>query len=145
MRKLPMLGALTCLALFAGATGARADAGVPAKYRPTVRKALQWLVAQQNKRTGHWEAEGQRYLIAMTALGGMALLCEGSTVREGKDARNIRQARDFLLSKAQPNGMIGDPNLPGEAGRSMYGHGFALLFLSCLYDEEKDADQRRKL
>src|SRR5262245_52690397 len=129
MRKLTVLGALTCLALFAGASGARAGAGVPAKYRPMVRKALQWLVAQQNTRTGHWEAEGQLYPISMTALGGMALLGEGSTVREGKYARNIRLARDFLLSKAQPNGMIGDPKLPGEAGRYLFGHGFALLFL----------------
>src|SRR5262249_26040943 len=38
-----------------------------------------------------------------------------------------------------------DPNLPGEAGRYMYGHGFALLFLSCVYGEGEDANQRRKL
>src|SRR5262245_5530714 len=145
MRTLPVLGALTCLALLAAATGVRADAGVPARYRPVVQQALHWLVAQQNKRTGHWEAEGQRFPIAMTAFAGMALLGEGSTVREGKYARNIRLARDFLLSKAQPNGMIGDPNLPGEAGRYMYGHGFALLFLSSVYGEEEDANQRRKL
>ena len=60
-------------------------------------------------------------------------------------ADNIKRAVDYLMSKAQPNGMIGSPNTPGEAGRYMYGHGFALMFLSCVYGEEKDADQRRKL
>jgi hypothetical protein len=110
-----------------------------------VQKGLKWLVEQQNKRDGHWEATGQGYPITMTALGGMALLCEGSTVREGKYARNIRQARDFLMSRAMPNGMIGNPQIPGEAGRYMYGHGFGLMFLSCVYGEEKDVDQRRKL
>ena len=145
MRKLSLLGALTCMSLLMGATGARADAGVPAKYRPMVQKGLKWLVDRQNKRTGHWEAEGQGYPITMTALGGMALLCEGSTVREGKYSKNIKMARDFLMSKAQTNGMLGNPQIPGEAGRYMYGHGFALMFLSCVYGEEKDVDQRRKL
>src|SRR5262245_25026543 len=145
MRKLSVLGALTCMSLFLGASGVRADAGVPAKYRPMVQKALKWLVDQQNKRTGHWEAQGQGYPITMTALGGMALMGEGSTVREGKYSKNIKMARDFLMSRAQTNGMIGNPNIPGEAGRYMYGHGFGLLFLSCVYGEEKDADQRRKL
>jgi hypothetical protein len=41
--------------------------------------------------------------------------------------------------------MLGNPNIPGEAGRYMYGHGFALLFLSCVYGEERDVDKRRKL
>ena len=27
----------------------------------------------------------------------------------------------------------------------MYGHGFALLFLSCVYGEEEDNDRRKKL
>ena len=41
--------------------------------------------------------------------------------------------------------MIGNPNIPGEAGRYMYGHGFALLFLACVYGEEEDGDRRKKL
>src|SRR5436190_113930 len=143
MRSLPV--ALTCLSLVLGAASVRADAGVPAKYRPMVQKGLKWLVEQQNKRDGHWEAAGQGYPITMTALGGMALLCEGSTVREGKYARNIRQARDFLVSRSMPNGMIGNPSIPGEAGRYMYGHGFGLLFLSCVYGEEADTEKRKKL
>ena len=44
-----------------------------------------------------------------------------------------------------PNGMLGNPNIPGEAGRYMYGHGFATLFLSCVVGEEEEGDRRRRL
>ncbi len=44
-----------------------------------------------------------------------------------------------------PNGMIGNPNIPGEAGRYMYGHGFGMLFLSCVVGEEEEGDRRRRL
>jgi hypothetical protein len=145
MRNASLPGTLTWLALLGGAAGARADTGVPAEYRPVVQKALKWLADQQDRRTGHWEAQGQGFPVTMTALSGMALLCEGSTAAEGRYARNIRRARDYLMAKARPDGMIGDPQIPGEAGRYMYGHGFAMLFLSCVYDQEKDADQRKKL
>jgi hypothetical protein len=121
-----------------------ADGGVPMKYRDNVKRGLTWLVKQQ-KRDGHWEAEGQGYPITMTALGGMALLCEGSTVSQGKYSKNIKMARDFLTTRCQANGMIGNPQIPGEAGRYMYGHGFGLLFLSSVYGEEKDLEERRKL
>src|SRR5262249_6683861 len=43
------------------------------------------------------------------------------------------------------NGLIGNPDHPTEAGRYMYGHGFALLFLSCVYGDEEDKDRREKL
>src|SRR5687768_13346383 len=144
MRSLPVLGALATCGLLLSGTPTFADAGVPAKYRPTVNKALKWLVDQQNKRTGHWESSGQ-YPVTMTSLAGMALLCEGSTVKQGKYSKNIRMARDWLMQRCMPNGMIGNPQIPGEAGRYMYGHGFGLLFLSSVYGEEDDVDVRRKL
>ncbi len=88
---------------------------------------------------------GGQYPLTMTALGGMVMLMEGSTPREGKYAENLRRTVDWLMAKSQPNGMIGNPNIPGEAGRYMYGHGFSLLFLSCVYGEEDDIDKRKKL
>ena len=144
MRTASLLGAVACGFLLASTAPAWADAGVPAKYRPTVKKALDWLVKRQNQRDGHWDSNGQ-YPVTMTALGGMALLAEGSTVNQGKYAKNIRLARDWLMSRAQPNGLIGNPQIPGEAGRYMYGHGFGLLFLSSVYGEERDVEKRKKL
>src|SRR5262249_45801851 len=99
----------------------------------------------QNQRTGHWEGAGKSYPVSMTALAGLALLAEGSTAREGKYARNIRLARDFLLSKAQPSGLISDPRSPTDAGRYMYPHGFSVLFLPCVYGEEAKPALRKKL
>jgi hypothetical protein len=130
--------ALPCLAGRAGAEE------IDPAYRATVEKGLEWMAHQQN-RDGHWEAVGGQYPVTMTALGGMVFLMEGSTIREGKYADRIKRAVDWLMSRSQPNGLIGNPNHPGEAGRYMYGHGFALLFLSSVYGEEEDSDRRRKL
>ena len=121
---------------------------VPQDYRETVRKGLEWL-ARQQARDGHLEATGGQYPITMTALGGMAYLMEGSTLREGKYRDNILRAVDFLMSRAQKggtnDGMIGNPNIPGESGRYMYGHGFSMLFLATVYGDEEDNDRRRRL
>src|SRR5262249_56480062 len=94
-----VLAGLLCLG---GATPARADQ-IPAEYRKTVHDVLKWLAEQQAK-DGHWEAFGGQYPITMTAMAGMALLCEGSTLREGKYKNHLRLSTDFLMSRAQPNG-----------------------------------------
>jgi rhamnogalacturonyl hydrolase YesR len=134
-----LLGPLTALI--------RADE-IPEKYRKAVDKGLEWLAARQNDK-GMWGANGDNYPISMTALAGMALLMEGSTVRDGKYAAHIRKAVDFLMDKSQDaqqrDGMIGDPTIPTEAGRYMYGHGFATLFLASVYGEETDAKKRARL
>src|SRR4051812_672514 len=119
-----LLGGLVLLA--APAQRVRADE-IPAEYKAAITKGLAWMVQQQHK-DGHWEAFGAQYPVTMTALGGMSFLMEGSTIREGKYRDNIRRAVDWLMARSQPNGMLGNPNIPGEAGRYMYGHGFALMF-----------------
>jgi len=133
--------------LVLGVSAARTDE-VPEKYRDTIRKGLDWLVKQQHK-DGHWDVQTGQYPTAMTALAGMALLMEGSTVREGKYSRNIRRAADWLMEKSQRsgnrNGLIGNPDNPNEAARYMYGHGFGLLFLASVFGDEEDRDRREKL
>jgi hypothetical protein len=115
-----------------------------AEVKAAIKKGLEWMARNQS-RDGHWEAFGGQYPVTMTALGGMSLLCEGSTIREGKYKDNIKRAADWLMARSMPNGMIGNPNTPGEAGRYMYGHGFAMLFLASVVGDEEDADRRRKL
>src|SRR6516225_8507433 len=114
------------------------------EHRKAVEKGLQWVVKNQH-RDGHWDANGGQYPTTMTALGGMVLLMEGSTIKEGKYAENIRKAADWLMDRAQRNGLIGNPNNPTESARYMYGHGFSMLFLSQVYGEEEDAERRKKL
>ncbi|HXG12735.1 MAG TPA: prenyltransferase/squalene oxidase repeat-containing protein [Gemmataceae bacterium] len=116
----------------------------PAEVRACIQKGLEWMAKNQHP-DGHWEAFGGQYPVSMTALGGMAFLMEGSTIREGKYADRIRKAVDWLMVRSMPNGMLGNPNIPGEAGRYMYGHGFAMLFLASVYGEEEDGERRKKL
>jgi len=137
------LGGLALLGLGARRNQARADE-VPPEYRPCIEKGLEWLAKSQSK-DGHWEAFGGQYPLTMTGLSGMAMLMAGSTLREGKYKDHIRRAVDWLMARSMPNGMIGNPNIPGEAGRYMYGHGYALLFLSSVYGEEDEGERRRKL
>jgi hypothetical protein len=122
------------------APAARADEMSP-QQRKAVQKGLEWLAKNQHK-DGHWS---DQYPVTMTAVSGMALLMEGSTIREGKYKDHIRRAVDWLMGHSHPNGMIGNPNMPGEAGRYMYGHGFGTLFLSCVVGEEEEGDRRRRL
>ncbi len=147
--KFKVLGAvLGCLA-FLGAGGGRLIGDeIPEKYRPTVEKGLQYLVKQQFK-NGHWGANGDQYPVSMTGLAGIALLMEGSTIREGKYASNIRRAVDWCMERSMKgnnrDGLIGNPDHPTETGRYMYGHGFATLFLALAYGDEDDRERREKM
>ncbi len=142
----PHLLAAVALASFVwlvGVNSIRADE-LPQEYRAAIKKGLEW-VAKNQHRDGHWEANGGQYPSCMTGLGGLVLLMEGSTLREGKYSENIRKAVDWLMERSQPNGLLANPHNAIEAGRYMYGHGFALLFLAQVYGEEEDSERRRKL
>jgi hypothetical protein len=142
MRSLSRLMALAGgVALLAPAL--RADE-IPAEYRPAIKKGLEWLAKAQH-RDGHWEGVNGQYAVSMTALGGMAFLCEGSTIREGKYRDNIKRAANWLMERVQPNGLIGNPTSQAEGGRYMYGHGFGVLFLACVVGEEENAMRRKRL
>jgi Prenyltransferase and squalene oxidase repeat len=110
-----------------------------------VRRGLDWLARHQDRSDGHWEAYQGQYPTTMTALAGMAFLLEGSTLREGKYSENLRKAVDWFLKRSQPNGLLGNPNNPTEANHYMHGHGYALLFLACVYGEEEDVRRRTEL
>src|SRR5438552_118937 len=143
MKRLLLTIVAAVILLASSARPARAE-DMPAKYRDIVNKGLDYLAKVQN-RDGHWEANGGQYPMAMTALAGMAMLMEGSTIRDGKYADRIRRAVDWFMIRSQPNGLLGNPTNAQEGGRYMYGHGFGLLFLSCVYGEEEDSGRRKKL
>lgn len=143
----PLSSCLLCgglaLLLTLAPTTARGEE-IPKEYHETIKKGLTWLANNQYK-DGHWEGIGGQYAVSMTALGGMALLCEGSTIREGKYRDNIRRAANWLMDRVQPNGLIGNATSQAEGGRYMYGHGFGLLFLSCIVGDEENKERRAKL
>ena len=135
LHNLPKLAAI-CLALIASS----ASASDP-ETRRAVDEGLQWLASQQS-RLGHWTANSNRYPTAMTAMAGIALLCEGSTTTQGKYAPNVRRAVDYLTARSRTNGLIGDPL---RDDRYTYGHGFSMLFLSQVLGEEEDSIRRDQL
>ncbi len=148
MKRIAILGAACgALLLAVGAGRVRADE-IPEKYRETVRKGLEWL-AKQQQRDGHFAANGNQYPVSMTALAGMAFLMEGSTIREGKYAQHIRKTAEWLMDRSmkgnQRDGLIGNTDNPTEAGRYMYGHGFATLFLASVYGDEDNEKRRERL
>jgi hypothetical protein len=115
--------------------------GIPAQYRPAIDKGLGYL-AKMQKKDGHWEADGGQYPHAITAMAGMVMLMEGSTLDDGKYADSIRRAVDWLSGRSQPNGMIGTPKV--EA-RYLFGHGYAMLFLASVYGQTENGPRRSKL
>src|SRR5260370_38656658 len=77
------------------------------KYKEVVNKGLAW-VAKTQHRDGHWDANGGQYPTTMTALGGMVLLMEGSTIKDGKYPENIRKAADWCMEpeRCRATGMM---------------------------------------
>ena len=111
-----------------------------AEIHRAVDRGLKWLAGQQT-RLGCWFGPNKRYAAAMTGMAGIALCCEGSTTTQGRYSLQIRRGVDYLTAQSNPNGLIGDPH----DDRYIYGHGFAMLFLSQALGEEEDADRRTVL
>jgi hypothetical protein len=140
-RKLAGIAVVAWLSLIGAGQPLRADE-IPQTYQNSVNKGLDWL-AKAQVRDGHWEAGGGAYPVAMTGMSGVALLMEGSTLRQGKYADNLRRATDWLMNVTQRNGLISPLNGLGRG--YMHDHGYALLFLAMVFGEEEDNDRRRHL
>ena len=109
------------------------------EWEKSIKKGLSWVARTQSS-LGHWTAG--TYPTAMSALGGTALICSGSTTTQGPYAKQIRKCVDYITSKSRANGLIGDPFTDN---RYTYGHGFSMLFLSQVLGEEEDGERRDEL
>ncbi|MBX3462651.1 MAG: terpene cyclase/mutase family protein [Planctomycetes bacterium] len=118
--------------------------GVTAEVQEAIQRGLAWLSRNQGN-DGSWRNAGGygSYPAAMTGLAGMALVAGGSTPTRGRHWREVRQSVDFLLKHADAgSGVI---SVPQEEGRSMYGHGFATLYLASVFGMEEDLRKQEKL
>ncbi|MGQ0614009.1 MAG: prenyltransferase/squalene oxidase repeat-containing protein [Planctomycetaceae bacterium] len=109
-----------------------------------IRRGLEYL-AREQKEDGSWRSAGSfgSYPTAMTGLAALAVAASGSTPTRGPYARVVQKATSYLISQAHPtNGLITSPM---EEGRSMYGHGFSMLFLSQVYGMEEDLAKQQAL
>lgn len=116
---------------------------VTAETAAAIERGLEYLARTQS-RDGAWRHQGPmgQYPVAMTALSGLAFLAGGSTTTQGKYAQQVSRATSFILSSAAPNGLISRME---EEARSMYGHGFSMLFLGELHGMEEDPARREAI
>ncbi len=97
----------------------------------SVIKGLDYLAGRQAE-DGSWiTGGGEAYPVAMTGLSGTALLAHGNTPTRGHYSKNLQGAVEFLVRCATPTGLITGPTQ--DSGQPMHGHGFALMFLACVY------------
>lgn len=130
--------------------GARAQAEgrrprhVTPETEAAVKKGLEYLAAKQSG-NGSWRSEGQygSYPVTMTSLSSLAILASGSTPTQGEYAALLRKSLTYLVRSSQRSGLIcrqGD-----EESRSMYGHGFAMLYLAQVYGMEEDEERLNQI
>ncbi len=114
------------------------------KSQDAVKKGLEYLAKNQNQ-DGYWSntRDVTAYPITMASIAGMAFLANGNTPTRGPYADNLRRLERYLVGQATSSGLITGPG--EEEGRPMYGHGFAMLFLSECYGMETDERLRVKL
>jgi hypothetical protein len=114
------------------------------KVEDATDKGLGYLKKSQGK-DGHWEASNGAYHVAMTGLAGMALMMEGSNMKEGRYSDEVVRAVEWCQKVQQPNGLIASNRNAGDFGSYMHGHGYATMFLASAYGEAEDKEQLNKL
>lgn len=107
-----------------------------------IQRGTTWLIKNQNT-DGIWSSNGLdgNYPGTMTALAGLALLAAGNTPHQGPHAAAVRRAVDAVLRLAGPAGLIASPT----ESRTLYSHGFAMLFLAQAYGMEFDPVRQDKI
>ncbi len=108
-----------------------------------IDRGLEYLARTQS-RDGVWRSQGTmgEFPTAMTALAALALLASGSTPMEGRYAPQISRATNFLLRCSDADGLISRIE---EESRSMYGHGFSMLYLGQVYGLEAEGEKQRQI
>lgn len=110
-----------------------------------IDKGMEFLANSQRK-DGMWYpgSSSGTYGSVMTSLAGLAMIAGGSTPESGPYAKNVRKAMFFMLrvAEANPNGLIAGTY---DAGRTMYGHGFGMLFLAQCYGNDLDPKTQERL
>jgi len=114
------------------------------KTQASIQRGLDYL-AKTQANSGGWFGtnDGTTYPVSMAALAGMAFLANGNTPSRGPYADNVRKVTDYIISNAREDGLI--CSAAEFNGRSMYAHGFSMLFLASVYGMEEDQRIRDRI
>ncbi len=93
----------------------------------SIERGLNFL-ANGQREDGSFGIRGYRRNVAVCALAGLAFLAHGSTPGRGPYGEQIDRCIDYLLHHTSNSGFIQVPDATSRG--PMYGHGFAVLFLS---------------
>ena len=107
-----------------------------------IERGLKYLADQQTAE-GSFGTSGYARNVAVCGLGGLAFLASGSTPGRGTFGLQIEQCIDYLLAQTADNGFISAPDATSRG--PMYGHGFAVLFLSETYGMARTPELRDNL
>jgi hypothetical protein len=128
--------ALIALALLAPLPRTAPDVSV------TVRKGLEWL-AKQQQADGSWSLSDGTAPTRVTAAAGLALLMQGSTLKDGSYAPNLRKTVEWFEKKAAAVPSLGrDRDSRGTITRD---HAHAILFLVSACDVDDDPERAARL
>ena len=125
----------------------RSDPITGAEYtdpsRQAVGRGLAYLAASQQADGSFGGRGGVGAASGITALAGLAMMSAGNLPGRGEYGAEVQRAVDYVVSVAQPNGVLSSDMAHGV----MYSHGFAALFLGEVYgmtgdDRVKEALQR---
>ena len=108
------------------------------EQRAAASAGLKYLASQQAA-DGSLIGLGNKPSAANTAIAGLAFLSAGSSPDAGEHKDSIRKAITWIIENREQSGLLS----PGHA--AMYGHGFALIFLSESYTQTKDEKLREQL
>ena len=104
------------------------------RTQSAISNGLKYLADRQvtnGPLAGAFGTTGYSAGVAVASLAGLAFMCSGSSPLDGKYSFNIRQCIEFVLGNVRDSGYIAR-KAEGQSS-NMYGHGYAMLFLSQVY------------
>ena len=126
------------------ATGWTADELITPETQRAIDRGLANLSRRQTMSgngKGSFGYGGYAGGVAVCGLAGIAFMCGGSPPGQGPYGRHVDRCVDFIIRSTQKSGYISNPG--GQD--SMYGHGFATLFLAEAYGMSQNPEVGEKL
>lgn len=123
-----------------------ADELILPKTKSAIDRGLRYLARRQitsGGNAGCFGTSGYASGVAVTALAGLAFMCNGSTPISGPYAKNVKLCTKFILANTRDTGYIARINNSGFS--NMYGHGYAMLYLSQVCGMSTDSVALEKL